>query len=389
MHCKPSDDKSWSSAVVATVCLVAIVSLVGGKFASDGIGACGQKLEPSAKAGRSHLPWIECASPRHDGRAVVLSVARPVSGGALITPPGSAERTLWLLDVQSRKVRRLQAHPAPMTEISWRQHTDQIAFATQRWNIEILDVTSSARQTIRSDPKESMFMWPAWDPSGERVSFQGNVFGDRYTDRVLFSARPGGPAKLEADDLSTPLAWCWDPHSKKLLYVPTRRSRDGQSSRRTAHVFVPDWREETEVLKWSPDGAFLACVRARTGDLDFSLVILDRALKKRVFESAFPLSSRSVVWAPDSRTVLVTAAGERNSAATVRAVDLPSGRVRVLGQPTLADASPQGWTTGTHGENRILYLDRDRTTLLETEGLTGDVHRLAALDEGGELALLR
>jgi hypothetical protein len=154
-------------------------------------------------------------------------------------------------------------------------------------------------------------------------------------------------------------------------------------------VFVPDWREETEVLKWSPDGAFLACVRARTGDLDFSLVILDRALKKRVFESAFPLSSRSVVWAPDSRTVLVTAAGERNSAATVRAVDLPSGRVRVLGQPTLADASPQGWTTGTHGENRILYLDRDRTTLLETEGLTGDVHRLAALDEGGELALLR
>jgi hypothetical protein len=367
---------SWHSSIQMLAAFLGVcISLTSGCAAR----VCAD--ETGARAGGVRPPWITSAAVRPDGGAVAVIVAKAVQssgserhGSNVPSPPGRYSRTLWVVDRLSGATRKLVTGIAPMTGVSWRKTGDQVVFADQYWEVVIADAaTGAAVKTIPPDPERSMYMWPAWSPNGTAIAFQANLFDDDETRRALMVTSPGDSPQVVSDDLAEPLGWCWSPDSARLLYVPG--GRGSRYRHNMGQALVPPWQGSTEVLRWSPDGNWLAAIVTPTDALAFSLVVADRSLRSVVF--SLPTTSRALAWSPDSRVLLVSGKGQDGSAGWPVAVYPADWRTVQLSGEGLRGAVPVGWAGDT-----ALLLNADRSELLgATEG--GVVRQVADIGVDG------
>jgi hypothetical protein len=281
-----------------------------------------------------------------------------------------------------------------MTSAPWRPGTDEIAFATASWRIEILNPFTGDRRELTTSRVLSTLAWPAWAPDGSRIACQANLYGYQGEDsRALLSAEAAEADGLtvEATGLSYPLAWCWGHDSRSLLYIPGPAGQGGPKGGPgavLARSFLPGWKEATHVLKLSPDGCLLACVRSRAGTLWYDLIVVDQSLRTQVYSSDFEVAYPDVIWSPDSRTIVAASVGAAGEQGAVVAIQVRNGEVRRLPQPALRGARVEAWTSDGEGRDRLFYLDSSATRILETQGLFGQVRVAGSACGGGKLSVL-
>jgi Tol biopolymer transport system component len=233
-----------------------------------------------------------------------------------------------------------------------------------------------------------MFLWPSWSADGAALAFQANVFSPDARAIYAAEAREHWKPRQIARDLSKPKAWCWDPRSRKVWYVPAsgpggRLEKSDQIVRR----FSPKWSGVTQAMAWSPDGGLLACVRSRQGEEDLSLVVMRRSPTQEVGKSVSGIYSRSIVWSPDSRYVLFVRARADHSPGAVCVLDTQTQSIAELHQPALIGAAPQAWVSPAPGEERFVFLDAQGRNVLQTQSVSGPVEEILVIGGDGRPAV--
>jgi len=332
-------------------------------------------------------PWISAVCVGVGGQYVALVTRRATASPAGPVRELGGDYTLWVVDLNSHAVHRLSRDLAPMTGVSERPAGRELVFADRSWAIRVINPTNGETKTLAYDPQGATFMWPRWAPDGSRVAFQANLYRDDNSLKALFSAdpEPGQKPRLQATDLSAPLAWDWDPRSRTLVYVPARQGEHGGLPKSSiARRFSPPWHERTEAMAWSPDGAFLACALADQLSPGHLVVILERSLQRPLFRAAFPVMSPSLVWSPRGQALLF---GPKEDGA-VCAYDVRHRKLEFLASSELRGATPVASVEAAGGNEWLFYLSAERRSLLVSDGLGGNIHELLRVAADGTPSVL-
>lgn len=314
----------------------------------------GQRLTPELlwKMGRVSDPQV---SP--DGKRVVFTITRY----DLAKNEGNAD--LYLLDLDTLRVRRLTTHPKNDVGARWSPDGRRIGFVSSRADkrqVFVIDPDGGEAVQVTHE-KEGVANF-LWSPDGKRISFTKKVrldptLADRYPDLPKANARiiddllyrhwdqwyDGTYSHLFVADLEgknardlmtgervhTPLVpfggveqIAWAPDGKEIVYTAKKVEHPESSTDSDLYaVSLPDGRTRclTDGMDgfdrdpaYSPDGRFLAWHSMERAGFESDrerLMVLDRQTGEiRELSRGFPHWVGDFDWAPDSRSIVFSSA---------------------------------------------------------------------------------
>lgn len=202
--------------------------------------------------------------------------------------------------------------------------------AEDGWNLAVRDIDSREIRHLTTRPGDE---YPeAWSPDGRYLLYsEGTLLPDGRSYRhqlMVYDLQTGDQRRLTRMENGTRIAAAWAPDGTRIAFVADLRGK--------SEVFVADFdgdpllsvsshRENDTDPAWSPDGSSLAFVSDRNGAPDLFLVRPDGTDLRQL--TSTPARVRTPIWVGPA-LILFVSATERT--ADLRAVDVPTGRIRVL-----------------------------------------------------------
>jgi WD40 repeat protein len=197
-----------------------------------------------------------------------------------------------------------------------------------------------------------------WSPDGSRIAFFSTRSG-RYQIWSV-SADGSGLRQISEESLSSPI---WSPARDKLAVVGSMAERawsllDLGTGKRISTPQLPGATPDMAFflpLSWSPDGAFIAGVRAESqrsaGEKGGELPVFIYCVRDRTYRPVD--ASGGVLWMSDSRRLLVY------DNTTITIVDTQTGRRKVLRDQGDRQGFNQFWRVSLTRDNSRIAVVSD------------------------------
>ena len=154
-----------------------------------------------------------------------------------------ADRALWIVDVVTMRVRRLEGLPKDSSGGTWSPDGRHIAFTSRgnvTWEIFAVDVDSGqVRQLTHTNSAKTSSQGPAWSPDGSRIAFDRSVDGD--FDVYVMHA-DGSDVKQLTHDPAEDSRPAWSPDGRSIAFHSTRDRKTAGTSSITSslEIYVMD-----------------------------------------------------------------------------------------------------------------------------------------------------
>lgn len=275
------------------------------------------------------------AGPRTEA---ATEAAKPWTGTIAFVSDRVGQDEIYLLDLETRRVRRLTRNEGPDRAPAWSPDGRWLAFnSRRRAHGDQPDIYAKRPDTGRllrltADPLEEHR--PAWTRDGEAVVFQRGTFEQGFgLWRVAVRGR--ATKALTRPDRAHSIDAAADPSPiSGDIVLQTNRGAGAvfpfhlailKSGQTTPRAFGPRVSGSVDGPRWSPDGRSLAF--AADGDL-FVYRLTGRRLIRVTKDRASDLAPD---WSPDGRA-LVFQSDRRVTSGGMHLVELDSGRIRFLGE---------------------------------------------------------
>lgn len=164
---------------------------------------------------------------------------------------------------------------------------------------------SSARQIATSGM--TGIELPRWSPDGSELAFMGRRANAPY--RIFVTSAAGGPLHEASRGTDNQGAPTWSPDGTHLVYGRVMCQEDktcaiGEIDLRTGQQSVVQGSEGLSTARWSPDGRYIAALRADR----CQVFLLDRRTGKWR-KLADGVNGNDLGWAPNSRAVYASKPG--------------------------------------------------------------------------------
>lgn len=142
---------------------------------------------------------------------------------------------------------------------------------------------------------------PRWSPDGKWIAFMGKRPGDPF--RIFISPTSGGPLREASHGTDNQGAPTWSPDGRRLIYGRVMCQEEQtcaieEIDLQTGDQSMVPGSEGLSTARWSPDGRYIAALRADK----FQLFLLDRETGKWR-KLADGVNGNDVAWAPNSTAV--------------------------------------------------------------------------------------
>jgi len=142
---------------------------------------------------------------------------------------------------------------------------------------------------------------PRWSPDGERIAFMGKLVDAPY--RIFVVSANGGPLTEASHGTDNQGAPTWSMDGQRLVYgrvqcQEEKTCRLQQIDLNTGEQTMISGSEGLSTARWSPDGHFIAALRADRHEV--WLRDLRSATWRKLADGA---NGNDLTWSPDSRTV--------------------------------------------------------------------------------------
>ncbi len=261
-------------------------------------------------------PWAsgvgqdEADGPRRltsDGSFKEKLAWSPDGRSILLTRIHEKKMGLWLLDLESRGMRRLFKHDeAPDFDGYWSPDGKQIVFV-----FDVLQGTDGKLQInmINADGTDNKVLvenkgfeeCPRWSPDGERVAFVST----RHGQQEIYVVDTGGKEiKRLTSEVAADTNPTWSPDGKEIAFASHRHGNwelyvmkaDGSDIRRlTHHPSMDYW------PVWSPNGKYIAFTSNRSGNYDIWIMKPDGSGLRNLTDH--PAQDNHATWSPNGRKI--------------------------------------------------------------------------------------